>query len=84
MCELNNKTMRILRCEEKRINREQELKKSLNSENVVEKIKASIMYPLSFEISDDENDEDSSWLQSNEDFEEELLSIRIYGSSRKA
>ena len=73
VCEINNETMRILRCEEKRIYREQELKKSLNSENVVEKTKASIMYPLSFEISDDENDEDSSWLQSNEAFEEKLM-----------
>lgn len=65
--------MKLLRCEEKRIYRELDLKKSLDSENIEDKTKASIMYPLSFEINDDENDEDSLWLQSDENLEEEQI-----------
>ncbi|MCM1508739.1 MAG: hypothetical protein NC177_16650 [Ruminococcus flavefaciens] len=71
VCEVSNETMKLLRCEEKRIYRELELKKSLDSECEDDKTKASIMYPLSFEINDDENDEDSCWLQSDDSFEEE-------------
>jgi len=71
VCEVSSETLKLLRCEEKRIYRESELKKLLDSECVTDKTKASIMYPLSFEISDDENNEDSSWLQSYENLEEE-------------
>lgn len=71
VCEISNDTMRFLRCEEKRIYRELDLKKSLDSENINDKTKASIMYPLSFETADDENNDDSSWLQSDENLEEE-------------
>lgn len=71
VCEISNDTMRLLRCEEKRIYRELYLKKLLDSENINDKTKASIMYPLSFETDNDENNDDSSWLQSNENLEEE-------------
>lgn len=69
--EISNDTMRLLRCEEKRIYREFDLKKSLDSDNINEKTKASIMHPLSFATADDENNDDSSWLQSDENLEEE-------------
>lgn len=71
VCEISNDTMKLLRREEKRIYRELDLKKSLDSDNINEKTKASIMYPLSFETADDENNDDSSWLQSDENLEEE-------------
>lgn len=71
VCEISDDTMKVLRREEKRIYRELDLKKSLDSGNINEKTKASIMYPLSFETTDDENGDDSSWLQSNENLEEE-------------
>lgn len=71
VCEISDDTMKLLRCEEKRMYRDLDLKKSLDSENINDKIKASIMYPLSFETADDENNDDSSWLQSNESLEEE-------------
>lgn len=71
VCEISGDTMKLLRCEEKRIYRELDLKKSLYSDNINDKTKASIMYPLSFETIDDENNDDSSWLQSNESLEEE-------------
>lgn len=71
VCEISNDTMKLLRCEEKRKYRELNLKKSLDSENINDKTKASIMYPLSFEIGDDENEEASVWLQSDENLEEE-------------
>lgn len=68
VCEISDDTMKVLRREEYR---ELDLKKSLDSGNINEKTKASIMYPLSFETTDDENGDDSSWLQSNENLEEE-------------
>lgn len=71
VCEISNDTMKLLRCEEKRIYRELDLRKSLDSENINDKTKASIMYPLSFETADDENNDDSPWLQSDENLEEE-------------
>lgn len=71
VCEINGDTMKLLRREEKRIYRELDLKKSLDSDNINDKTKASIMYPLSFKAADDENNDDSSWLQSNESLEEE-------------
>lgn len=71
VCEISGDTMKLLRCEEKRIYRELDLKKSLDSDNINDKTKASIMYPLSFETIDDENNDDSSWLQSDENLEEE-------------
>lgn len=73
VCEISDETLRLLRREEKRIYRETELKKSLDSDNITDKTKASIMHPLTFEISDDENNEDSSWLQSGENLEEEQI-----------
>lgn len=73
VCEISSEAMKLLRCEEKRIYRELDLKKSLDSENIEDKTKDSIMYPLSFEINDDENDEDSLWLQSDENLEEEQI-----------
>lgn len=57
VCEISSDTMKLLRCEEKRIYRELALKKSLESENVDEKTKASIRYPLSFDVCDDESEE---------------------------
>lgn len=71
VCEISSDTMKLLRCEEKRIYRELDLKKSLDSKNIEDKTKASIMYPLSFEIGDDENGESSVWIQSDENLEEE-------------
>lgn len=71
VCEINGDTMKLLRREEKRIYRELDLKKSLDSDNINDKTKASIMYPLSFEATDYENNDDSSWLQLNESLEEE-------------
>lgn len=71
VCEINGDTMKLLRREEKRIYRELDLKKSLDSDNINDKTKASIMFPLSFEATDYENNDDSSWLQSNESLEEE-------------
>ncbi len=71
VCEISDDTMKLLRCEEKRMYRELDLRKSLDSDNINEKTKASIMYPLSFETANDENNDDSSWLQSNESLEEE-------------
>lgn len=73
VCEISSDTMKLLRCEEKRIYRELALKKSLESKNVDEKTKASIRYPLSFDVCDDESEELSAWIGSDENLENEQI-----------
>lgn len=69
--EISEETMKFLRAEEKRLFREQELKKNLNSDDLRIKTKASICFPLSFDIYSDDENEDSVWLKSNENIEED-------------
>lgn len=74
--EVNEQVFRTLRNEEKRLYREIELNESLKSEDADETIKdkAKVMFPVSYDIMV-ENDEESqsSWLASQRNFEEELI-----------
>lgn len=74
--EVNEQVFRTLRNEEKRLYREIELNESLKSEDADETIKdkAKVMFPVSYDIMV-ENDEESqsSWLAFQRNFEEELI-----------
>ena len=79
-CEISIETMKFLRREEKRLQREKELKKLLTTtpadEDVPsdERIRAAVLYPIS--LSDNKAAEDrreSSWLESHESVEDTFL-----------
>ena len=64
VCEVDEETMKLLRSAEKSVYRELELKGKLDSDDPDERLKASIRYPCSFEVTDDENNEESVLLAS--------------------
>ena len=79
-CEISRETMKFLRREEKRLQREKELKKLLattpSDEDVPsdERIRAAVLYPIS--LSDNKAAEDrreSSWLEIHESVEDTFL-----------
>ncbi len=71
--EIDDELMKCLRAEEKKIYREHELRKLVDSINDSERIKATIFYPLSFEMYDEDEDEEPAWLIDDNNFEEDLI-----------
>lgn len=71
--EIDDETMKCLRAEEKKIYREHELRKLADSNDDSERIKAAIFYPISFEMYDEDEDEDPAWLIDDNNFEEDLI-----------
>ena len=79
-CEINKETMRLLRREEKRLQREKELKRLLTvdlkreEEIADERKRAAIMFPLSLSENKGEDDSrEASWLSSYEKVEDRIL-----------
>ena len=91
--EVSEQVFKDLRNEEKRIYREIELHESLKSENVDEAIKekAKVMFPVSYDMMIDEDEENqSSWLASNENLEELVIAedlernfVKLLNSNQK-
>lgn len=77
VCEVDEETMKLLRSAEKRAYRELELQGNLDSDDPDERLKASIRYPCSFEVADDENDEESVLLASGQDLEAEIIAKQM-------
>ena len=79
-CEISMETMKFLRREEKRLQREKELKKILATTSADEdvpsdeRIRAAVLYPLSLSDNNGEDgNRESSWLESYENVEDRLL-----------
>lgn len=73
--EVSEQVFKDLRNEEKRIYRELELKDKLYSEDEEERNKSSVMYPISYDMFDDDGDEDvPAWLEFKEDLEDIVIS----------
>ena len=80
--EVSEQVFKDLRNEEKRIYREIILHESLKLENVDEAIKdkAKVKFPVSYDIMIGQDEESqSSWLVSQQDFEEELIASDLEG-----
>lgn len=72
--EVSEQVFKDLRNEEKRIYRELELKDKLYSEDEEKKSKSSVMFPISYDMFDDEDNEDApAWLKHKEDLEDMVI-----------